>query len=83
MVHDGSLEVKETIASHILLMESHGLRPLLEMRYLQPPAGQWHGMVHDGSLEVKETIASPILLMESHGLRPLLEMRYFQPPATQ
>ena len=76
MVHDGSLEVKETIASPILLMESHGLRPLLGMRYLQVHVSQSHGTAHDGSQEVKEQINSRIQPMESHGLHPLLETQY-------
>jgi hypothetical protein len=42
MVHDGSLEDMEQISSRILPMESHGLRPVLGMAYLQVCATQSH-----------------------------------------
>jgi hypothetical protein len=76
MEHDGSLEVKEQINSHILPMESHGLHRLLEMRYLHLSASQWRGMAHDGSQEAQEQISLRIRPMESHGRHPLLGMGF-------
>jgi hypothetical protein len=80
MEHDLSLGAREAIASPILLMESTGQRPVLEMRYLQVCALQSHGMVLDGSREVKEPINSHIHPMVSTGLRPLLGMAFSQQP---
>jgi len=76
MEHDGSLEVKEQIGSHIHPMGKHGLRPLLEVQCLQVHVSQSPGMEHDGSQEVKEQINSRIQPMESHGRHPLLETQY-------
>jgi hypothetical protein len=64
MAKSGSLEEMEQIGLRIRLMESDGLRQLLETRVSQPTAMQSRGMEHDGSLEVKEQVSSRIHPME-------------------
>jgi hypothetical protein len=60
------------LRSRIHPMESTGLRPVLEVRFLQTAVLRWDGVEQDGWLEAQEHILSPILPMESHGLGLLL-----------